>query len=688
MNSFDIGNTSNNTIKVYKITNENSAEINKKNILIIGNIYAKDIVEANISYLWTQDLLQNNNLSYLDNLNIYIIPSLNPDGMDTSLQTQNSLLLTNNEGININRNFSFNWIHGNSDEDNTQNQYNKGEYPYSSNEALALQNFLNNYKIEFCLFNMTDELAQNQVKFPYKWAEIRESPDFNAFNKLAQNTANIVNNNWIHNPNTERNGNLLDELYVNYGIIPFQLSFGFHYVLPDENEVIQQKNYLTSIINHFFDTIVNYESVDNTKPGFLELNIVDNNTLQNIEANVSIDGLHTTAFQNNKSNAENGMYYRFISEGTYYLIIEKKGYETHYQQISINENQHLYQQIQLQAKEPANIHFEVSQDNQALSSILYINLDGFEDIITIDGSASYETFEGQHEFTLFTQSLAPIKKSIYIRPGTNNIHFEPAYTNHIFYEDFEGTCCLWIMNGPWLVVSDSTHNSYFIKDSYSDTGFYDVNADYTLEISAPLSLIGYTGQDVFLSFEHSVYTEWDNDYVTIEVSYDAINWNPIFKYAGNTKGWRHELISLNNFVENDLFLRFRLKDGIEDYANHPMLTDPGWKIDNIEITGSVSTVNTQELLIEKPNLPIINTYPNPFNPLLNISFDIKNKTEILDIKIFNIKGQLVEQTKLTDKQIKSGHYVWNAKSLSSGIYFVTLIVDNTHKITKKVILLK
>jgi len=324
MNSFDIGNTSNNTIKVYKITNENSAEINKKNILIIGNIYAKDIVEANISYLWTQDLLQNNNLSYLDNLNIYIIPSLNPDGMDTSLQTQNSLLLTNNEGININRNFSFNWIHGNSDEDNTQNQYNKGEYPYSSNEALALQNFLNNYKIEFCLFNMTDELAQNQVKFPYKWAEIRESPDFNAFNKLAQNTANIVNNNWIHNPNTERNGNLLDELYVNYGIIPFQLSFGFHYVLPDENEVIQQKNYLTSIINHFFDTIVNYESVDNTKPGFLELNIVDNNTLQNIEANVSIDGLHTTAFQNNKSNAENGMYYRFISEGTYYLIIEKK----------------------------------------------------------------------------------------------------------------------------------------------------------------------------------------------------------------------------------------------------------------------------------------------------------------------------------------------------------------------------
>ena len=119
-----------------------------------------------------------------------------------------------------------------------------------------------------------------------------------------------------------------------------------------------------------------------------------------------------------------------------------------------------------------------------------------------------------------------------------------------------------------------------------------------------------------------------------------------------------------------------------------MLTDPGWKIDNIEITGSVSTVNTQELLIEKPNLPIINTYPNPFNPLLNISFDIKNKTEILDIKIFNIKGQLVEQTKLTDKQIKSGHYVWNAKSLSSGIYFVTLIVDNNHKITKKVILLK
>ena len=76
-------------------------------------------------------------------------------------------------------------------------------------------------------------------------------------------------------------------------------------------------------------------------------------------------------------------------------------------------------------------------------------------------------------------------------------------------------------------------------------------------------------------------------------------------------------------------------------------------------------------------------YPNPFNPITNIKFDI-SKTDMISIDIYDIKGRKVENL-ISKRTFSEGQYEikWNASKYSSGMYFVKLTTSNlidSHKI--------
>jgi len=79
-------------------------------------------------------------------------------------------------------------------------------------------------------------------------------------------------------------------------------------------------------------------------------------------------------------------------------------------------------------------------------------------------------------------------------------------------------------------------------------------------------------------------------------------------------------------------------------------------------------------------------FPNPFNPSTVISYDIP-KSGIVSLKIFNVLGQLVK-TLVNQSQTAGTHQVtFNANSLSTGVYFYSLTVDNFTQV-KKMMLIK
>jgi hypothetical protein len=80
-------------------------------------------------------------------------------------------------------------------------------------------------------------------------------------------------------------------------------------------------------------------------------------------------------------------------------------------------------------------------------------------------------------------------------------------------------------------------------------------------------------------------------------------------------------------------------------------------------------------------------YPNPFNPVTNIKFDI-SKENFITIKIYNIKGQLIET--LVNQKLSTGKYSvqWDAVNNSSGLYFYQLSIDYIQYDIKKMMIIK
>ena len=82
------------------------------------------------------------------------------------------------------------------------------------------------------------------------------------------------------------------------------------------------------------------------------------------------------------------------------------------------------------------------------------------------------------------------------------------------------------------------------------------------------------------------------------------------------------------------------------------------------------------------------TYPNPFNPITTIHFDVPESADNnVVLSVFDIRGRLVET--ILDKELSQGSYAirWDATSQSSGVYFLRM---DTQKYTKsyKMILMK
>jgi hypothetical protein len=128
-------------------------------------------------------------------------------------------------------------------------------------------------------------------------------------------------------------------------------------------------------------------------------------------------------------------------------------------------------------------------------------------------------------------------------------------------------------------------------------------------------------------------------------------------------------------------------DGYHDSTMVNITVDAG-QITSVNITLNYITAN------DNNNNPVkirLSNYPNPFNPVTNISFSI-SKTENLELSVYNLKGQKVNTVFSGIKNAGTHSFVWNGKdsdsnNVASGVYYVRLKTD-TETLMHKMILIK
>ena len=129
--------------------------------------------------------------------------------------------------------------------------------------------------------------------------------------------------------------------------------------------------------------------------------------------------------------------------------------------------------------------------------------------------------------------------------------------------------------------------------------------------------------------------------------------------------WRNEIVNLNSFAgQNDVIIKF-------------VATGNGGNnlfIDDINI---VNTTGLSEI----SNIASFNVYPNPMTSTSTIDLSLL-QAAVVSLEITNVVGEKIVVRELGELAAGASSFTFGSE-LSSGVYFVTLLVDN-QKITKMI----
>jgi hypothetical protein len=190
----------------------------------------------------------------------------------------------------------------------------------------------------------------------------------------------------------------------------------------------------------------------------------------------------------------------------------------------------------------------------------------------------------------------------------------------------------------------------------------------------------------------------------VESGLPVLNW--VTQSEDNNSGWNvyrgNYREAFNEGNANQINPQLVLGAGTTSQPSHYSFQDPyglelipgniyWYFLESVDNSGESYLMGSLSLQVPEdvgePPLPtkttLIGNYPNPFNPVTNINFNIK-ENETGTLSIYNVKGQVV----LT-KQFEAGEhkYVWDSENNASGVYFYKLETNSYSKI-KKMLMLK
>ena len=238
-----------------------------------------------------------------------------------------------------------------------------------------------------------------------------------------------------------------------------------------------------------------------------------------------------------------------------------------------------------------------------------------------------------------------------------------------------------------------------------------INGDNNVNIIDVVNLVNmvlFDNMPSFLNNEEQgslvFYQEKENNYISIESNSEIGGFQ--FSLSSLTKidryldqlilpdGWSMTYNSTNNFYN---FYAYDLSG--TSLVKKIDLNIPSQHILNVQDVIIASKEGFQiKAIVEKeffkrellslPNTPNINSlYPNPFNPILNISYSLPTETN-LSVVVYNMLGEQVSVL-VNNVYTTAGFHStnWNASKFPSGMYFIKIetpsIID-----TKKALLLK
>jgi hypothetical protein len=730
-----------------KISNDVSRRQDKQRILIVGLIHAEEVIGKEIAMRLMRDMvLKRNQLPYslwIEHLETWIVPNMNPEGHDVVMSGLDRSFRKNKrdvtgdgvfkftpgvggdiDGVDLNRNWDVNWVHG-----DTLGflgglevfDYYRGAYPWSEGEVRAIRDLAFRERFTYSIVwhsSRTGNLSE-KVFIPYSFAHqlpsrphIRQAPDWDINHNVGEGVArSIFKQNYQQRyealPASGRKGDQHTWFYTQFGTIKLLVEAGTSDLQPEEPLLRDTINRCMNGIVWMFNRAINRATPEQMMKSTLTGNVYDAITMQPLVAEIIIHGRESEALAPRLTCAEFGRFWRPLPSGWHEYTIRKKGYEPITGRANVPVSGHrTLNDLHMRPLPSITINLTVHSNDAPVNGIVTISDPTGDCEYTLEnGLVTINTFTGTRVLTIIPEVGIPVVKELTLTQSMI-LSINVATATELFADDFLDGLNKWNIHGSWQIATHSylipwrfgmeeypifAPAKTFLTDNWRGggdcQGFYTAGADVYVDISDPISIPA--DKETFLLYDQWLYTEWEHDFVTVEVG-DDLHWTVVYRKAGRYDWWHPVLINLSEFAGQDVRIRFRLKDDTSDFSGIHELTDPGWSFTNVRIlSGESVIVSTNDVTIERAVIQLNQNFPNPFNPQTKISFTLENTNhKSAHIDIFNVRGQRVNRLYLSDDDVRNSFVIWNAESLSSGIYFYRLTVDDESVQVRKALLLK
>ena len=690
-------------------------------VLFIGQVHAEEILGVEIVMDLIDDLLfpDPSILSHMNilkqYLDIWLIPTANPEGLnvvheelDFSYRKNKRDLspegpFPNNafdydpsigndiDGVDLNRNFSFNWAFGDTflEPDNSDYashyDYYKGEEPFSESEARAIRDLAleNDFVFSIVWHSSRSGNLSEKVFTSWKWEEVKESPDLGIMKSIADYFAGNIStedgtSTYLSVFSGSRNGKLHDWFYRETGCIQYLVECGTSNLQPDstliENTIDRNKPAMV----YLMDRAIGYYADAAQITG----RVFDATTNQPLEDVIVEVEEHTGSILKPRLTNEFGRFRRILDVGSYNFSFRAEGYEKQNILLVANNSGITEQNIYLNPSISHQVNMRLLHDDLAVYTIsgLISNEYRMTEIEISSGDNYFNLKEGTYQIEFVMDgSHVPWEKTVFINSDKEfNVVYESSSPTLVNNESILDNSV-----GPWCIENEN------MLKTQSNTYYSNGDAPQSVQwIESDLIDVSGTNRLV-LSVSHRYETEWDYD--PISISFLDINDSLLASKSWTGDNWDSiqqdfltaETDSVFNYVK--LLLEFS-KDETVNYR--------GWEIESLELF----PVYDNYLGIEENNsknmpkipLKIHSLFPNPSYGKFQLGLSNFTGGEAV-ITVFNLLGQNILSKSFSDlrpgsHQIRLDLNDLNGLPLGSGVYFIQFESLKEQAIKKCIIL--
>jgi hypothetical protein len=724
----EIGRSNNEDLPIYafKFSDNPTLDEDEPALLFTGQCHAEEILGVEITMGLIDSLLHgfdnfNSHIgAILQNLEVWIVPTYNPeglrvvhDGLDVTYRKNKTDNNGNGsfdfvegigfdiDGVDFNRNYDFNWIFGDAYEVGDYDYY-RGPAPFSESETRAIADLAKQEKFLLSVaYHSARSGTPEIIYYSWEWEATKNPPDIEIMRSLAETLSQRVINesgdgNYAVTPGKTPRGNAHDWFYTQTGAIQFLVEVGTNNLQPNTNivngTVARNLEGLFFLMDRAFGRTPESKSMIR---GIVR-DASDSFPLEGAQIKIgkrkadgSIKPLEGLMMKPRVTDGF-GRYRRLLTQGTYQVIASAPGFRPDTMASILTSDN--YASILDFSLEPAPIHTIEMELSQASGSGQYqvMMWDAYQRD-TLQLAAGTHDFEWQGDeisLQISAPGCFPELHHFDLRPYTEGMTLSfsvdlPSEPTLVYETDFQHLDAWQINAGEWFV-----ENGVLI--SQPDL-FYGIGL--TAEMSMELDLSSTPdAQRLGVQLNHSYEVEWHVDTLALEI------WDTQSSELILRKTWFDQRFTPHTetlLTQGDLPEAAQLK---LLFHSDSTVGFRGWRIDSLSVFVVDDPVVGIDLnqkqgagqAIRQGLAPMTAmTAPNPFQ--IQTRLDIQVPTaDLLHIQVFDVRGREVFNTRQT-VQAGSNSWVWHGQDmighrLSTGLYFVKL-TSSSASISKKLLMI-